>query len=142
MEKSVTLLGRILLGHIFLIAGIGKISSYAGTMGYMESMGVPGVLLPAVILLELGGGLALILGFQTRVVAAALALFCAAAAAIFHNDFGNQMQMIMFMKNFAMAGGLLYVVAFGAGALSIDAKLAQHKHHDEEHHTPHGAAHA
>ncbi len=127
MEKLATLTGRILLGHIFLLAGINKIGGYAATQGWMEAMGVPGMLLPAVIALEIGGGLALILGFQARIAALGLAAFSIASAVIFHADFADQMQSIMFMKNFAMAGGLLYVTAFGAGVWSIDARLAQRK---------------
>ncbi len=127
MEKLATLTGRILLGHIFLLAGINKIGGYAATQGWMEAMGVPGMLLPAVIALEIGGGLALILGFQARIAALGLAAFSIASAVIFHADFADQMQSIMFMKNFAMAGGLLYVTAFGAGVWSIDAHLAQRK---------------
>lgn len=127
MEKTATLIGRILLGHIFVLAGISKITAYGATQGYMNAMGVPGMLLPLVILLELGGGLALVFGLQTRIVAAALGAFCIVTAAIFHNNLADQTQMIMFMKNFAMAGGLLYVVAFGAGALSLDAWLGKRR---------------
>ncbi len=123
MEKAATLTGRILLGHIFLLAGISKIGGYEATAGWMEAMGVPGGLLPLVIALEVGGGLALILGFQARLAAVGLAIFSTVSAVIFHADFSDQMQSILFMKNFAMAGGLLYVVAFGAGAWSIDAKI-------------------
>ncbi len=132
MEKSATLIGRVLLAHIFLLAGISKITGYEATAGWMEAMGVPGILLPAVILLEIGGGLALILGWHARLAALALAGFSIVAALIFHTDFADQMQMIMFMKNFAMAGGLLYIAALGAGAWSLDAR-SSHKH-DETHH--------
>jgi len=127
MDKFATLTGRILLGHIFLLAGISKISGYAATQGYMEAMGVPGMMLPLVIALEIGGGLALILGFQARLAALGLAGFSIASAVIFHANFADQMQSIMFMKNFAMAGGLLYVAAFGAGAWSIDGKMLQRR---------------
>ncbi|UTW07428.1 DoxX family protein [Pseudomonas benzenivorans] len=121
MNNAIVLLARLLLAHIFLLAGINKISGFAGTQGYMESMGVPGVLLPLVILLEVGGGLALILGLLTRWAALALAAFSVAAAVIFHSNFSEQMQMILFMKNFSMAGGLLMLYVHGAGAISIDA---------------------
>jgi len=126
-QNGVNLVARVLLAHIFLLAGITKITGYAGTQGYMESMGVPGAVLPLVILLEVGGGIALIAGFQTRIVAAALALFCLATAVMFHTNFADQTQMIMFMKNLTMAGGLLMVVAYGAGALSVDAKLGERR---------------
>jgi putative oxidoreductase len=120
MEKYVNLAGRVLLAHIFLLAGINKITGYSGTQGYMEAMGVPGMLLPLVILLEIGGALALITGWQTRLAAYALALFSIVGALIFHSNLGDQMQMIMFMKNWAMAGGLLVLAANGAGAFSLD----------------------
>ena len=122
MERYVNLAGRILLASIFLIAGLNKIGGYAGTQGYMESVGVPGGLLPLVILLEVGGALALIIGWQTRIAAWALAGFTLLAAILFHNDFGNQIQMIMFLKNLSIAGGLLIVAANGAGAFSLDAR--------------------
>lgn len=121
MNNAIVLLARLLLAHIFLLAGFGKITGYAGTQGYMESMGVPGALLPLVIVLEIGGSLALIVGFLTRWAALALAAFCLAAALIFHRNFAEQMQMIQFMKNFALAGGFLLLYVQGPGALSIDA---------------------
>lgn len=112
--------GRLLLGALFVMAGLSKIGSYAATQGMMEGGGVPGILLPLVILTEAGGGLAVILGWQTRIAAFALAGFCALSAIMFHFDPSNQMQMGMFMKNFGMAGGFLLLVAFGAGAYSLD----------------------
>ncbi|NQD93241.1 DoxX family protein [Pseudomonas sp. CrR25] len=122
MNHAIVLVARLLLAHIFILAGFSKITGYAGTQGYMESMGVPGALLPLVILLEVGGGLAVLLGFFTRWAALALAAFCVAAALIFHHNFSEQVQMILFMKNFAMAGGFLLLYVQGAGAFSIDAK--------------------
>ena len=115
--------GRVLMSIIFIMAGISKIGAYAGTQGYMESMGVPGAMLPLVIALEIGGGLAILLGWQTRISAFLLAGFSVLSALIFHADFGDQMQSILFMKNLAMAGGLLMLVAHGAGSWSIDARL-------------------
>ena len=123
--KSTELGGRILLALIFVTAGWQKIGGYAGTQAYMESVGVPGLLLPAVILLELGGGLAIIAGFMTRWVAAALALFCLASAALFHYNPAEQMQMILFMKNLAMAGGFALLLVHGAGPWSLDARCAR-----------------
>jgi len=122
MEKVIQLVARLFLGHIFLLAGLSKIGAYASNQGYMESMGVPGMLLPFVIVLEVGCGLAIILGWQTKCVAGAAALFTLVAAAIFHNDFSNQMQMILFMKNISIAGGLMLLVAHGAGAFSLDKR--------------------
>jgi putative oxidoreductase len=86
----------------------------------MESMGVPALLLPAVIILELGGGLAIIAGWQTRVVAILLAGFCLVSAFIFHLDFADRMQSIMFMKNLSVAGGFMLLAAYGSGAFSLD----------------------
>ena len=124
MNSFLNLAARVLISQIFIISGIGKITGYAGTQAYMAKMGVPGALLPLVILTELGGGLALLCGFQTRWVALALAGFCVVSALIFHLKPGDQMQMINFMKNLAMAGGLLMFVRYGAEAPSIDkAKL-------------------
>ena len=125
MDKVIELAGRILLGHIFLLAGINKIPAYEGTAGYMEAVGVPGVLLPLVILLEILGGLALIIGFKTRWAAIALAGFTVLAAILFHADFSDQTQMILFMKNWAITGGLLLVYVYGAGEISMDRKLAR-----------------
>ena len=122
MEKYTNLAGRILLAHIFLLAGLNKITGYSGTQGYMEAMGVPGMLLPLVILLEVGGAVALIVGWQTRWAAYALALFSIVSALIFHSNLSEQIQMILFMKNWAMAGGLLVLAANGAGAFSLDQR--------------------
>ena len=113
---------RLFASAIFIGAGISKLGAgYAGTQGYMASVGVPGQLLPLVIALELGGGIALLLGFQTRLVAFLLAGFCIIAGLIFHTG-ADQMQQIMLMKNFAMAGGLLAFTLFGAGRLSLDGE--------------------
>lgn len=124
MEKIMYLAGRVLVAHIFLLAGLQKIGSYAGTQGYMESMGVPGMLLPLVILVEVGGAIALIIGWQTRWAAAGLALFCVLSAALFHTNFADGTQMIMFMKNLSIAGGLLFIAAHGAGAYAMDIRRA------------------
>ena len=122
MNKYSSLVARILLGHIFLLAGVSKVFSYAGTQGYMDMMGVPGMLLPLVIILEFAGGLALIVGWQTRWLAYALAGFSIISALIFHHDLVDKVQMIMFMKNLAIAGGLLLLAEHGAGAYSLDNK--------------------
>jgi putative oxidoreductase len=122
LTAALQLSGRALISAIFLVAGAGKIGAYAATRGYMESMGVPGVLLPVVITLELAGGLAVLLGWQTRASAFLLAGFCILSGMIFHANFADQMQSILFMKNMAMAGGFLFLVAEGAGAWSLDAR--------------------
>jgi putative oxidoreductase len=120
--KTGELSGRILLALIFVASGFGKIPGYAGTQAYMEAMGVPGALLPLVIATELGGGVLLALGLWTRLSAVALAGFTLLAAVLFHRDFADQMQMIMFMKNLAISGGLFVVFAHGAGPWSVDAR--------------------
>lgn len=127
MNAYLSLLGRAGLSLIFIISGWGKIAAYAGTQQYMESKGLPGELLPLVIALELGGGLAILGGTFTRWVAIALALFSIASAAIFHADFGDQMQAINFWKNVAMAGGFLVLAANGPGTLSLDSLLARRR---------------
>ncbi len=119
---SLALAARLMASAIFITAGYGKLGAgYAGTQGYMAAMGVPGAMLPLVIALELGGGIALLLGFQTRLVALLLAGFSIIAGLIFHTG-ADQMQQIMLMKNFAMAGGLLAFTVFGAGRLSLDGE--------------------
>lgn len=124
MNNVIELIGRLFLGHIFLLAGINKMGAgYAGTAGYMDSMGVPGGLLPVVIALEIIGGLMVIVGFKVKWAAYALAGFSIMAAVIFHANLAEQMQMILFMKNFAIAGGLLLLSVHGAGVLSIDNKF-------------------
>lgn len=115
--------GRILISALFLIAGLDKVAGYAGTQAYMESMGVPGALLPLVIALEVLGSIAIIVGYRTRLVAAGLAVFSVASGLLFHGS-GDQMQQIMLMKNLAIAGGFLFLVARGAGGWSLDARRA------------------
>ena len=127
MNATFSLLGRIGLSLIFLISGWGKIAGYAATQGYMESQGVPGALLPLVIALELGGGLAILTGFFTRWFALALAGFTLVAAFLFHANLADQMQAIMFWKNFAIAGGFLLLAANGPGALSFDEGLGRRR---------------
>ncbi|WP_411166373.1 DoxX family protein [Aeromonas sp. DSM 116730] len=125
MKDVALLVGRILLALMFVMAGWGKIGGYAGTQGYMEAMGVPGFMLPLVILLELGGGLAIVLGLFTRSLSVLLAGFTLMAAFIFHYQPAEQMQMLMFMKNLSVAGGFLALAAAGPGAFSLDARLGK-----------------
>ncbi len=119
-QRFAPLIGRILIASIFVMAGVDKISGYEGTAGWMESFGVPGALLPLVIALEIVGGLAIIVGYRTRLVAFAMAGFTLVAAIIFHYSPADQMQMLMFYKNISITGGFLFLVAFGAGTYSID----------------------
>ena len=119
---SLTVAARVLATAIFIGAGFGKLGAgYAATQGYMASAGVPGELLPLVIALEIGGGIALLFGFQARLASFALAVFCIASALLFHAS-ADQMQQIMFMKNLAIAGGLLAFTVFGAGRMSLDGE--------------------
>jgi putative oxidoreductase len=123
-QKVSELAGRILLSGLFLLSGLGKLGAYSVTAGYMAAVGVPGALLPAAIALEVLGALAIILGWRTRAVAALLAGFTLVTGIIFHSNFGDQIQMIMFLKNVAIAGGFLLLVANGAGPLSLDRRRA------------------
>lgn len=121
-QSVASVAGRILLSQIFIISGLSKVANPAGTIGYIQSVGAP---LPEVayaiaLFVELGLGVALLLGYKTRLAAAGIALFSVAAAFLFHNNLADQMQQIMFLKNLTIAGGLLMVVAFGAGAYSLD----------------------
>jgi putative oxidoreductase len=116
------LIGRVLIATVFVLASWGKISAYAGTQAYMQHAGVPGSLLPLVILLELGGGIAIIVGLYTRPVALLLAGFSIIAGLLFHGGSPDQMQQIMLIKDLGLAGGFLFLVANGAGRLSIDAR--------------------
>ena len=122
-QKSAELLGRILIAAMFIDAGVPKIGAFAATQAYMASAGVPGALLPAVIALEVLGGIALILGYRTRIVAMAMAAFTVLAALLFHGA-PDQIQHILLMKNIAIAGGLLILAARGAGSWSLDARNA------------------
>lgn len=126
LSASASLAGRVLLSAIFVLSGISKVSAPAGMIGYIESVGLPfpTLALAIAILVEVVGGIALILGYRTRLVAAGLALFSVATALAFHNELADQSQFIHFFKNIAMAGGLLQVAAFGAGRFSLDARRA------------------
>ena len=123
MNKLSDLMARVFLAAIFIMSGVGKMSAYAGTQGYMESQGVPGMLLPLVIGFEILVPVLLVIGWQTRYAALALAGFSIATGLMFHFDFGDQMQSIMFMKNLAMAGGFILLFIHGAGELSLDSRL-------------------
>ncbi len=127
MDGIVQLLGRIMLAIIFILAGLSKLMDPAGTVGFMQSMGVPTILLWPTIVLELLGGLAIVIGYKIRLVAWALALFSIAAAVIFHADFADKMQMILFLKNIAIAGGLLILASNKKSAYSLDSKKQETK---------------
>lgn len=116
------LAARLLMSAIFILSGYNKIVGYAGTQQYMAANGVPDMLLPLVILVELGGGLMILFGFQTRLAAILLAGFTLVAAFLFHSKFGDRNQMIHFMKNLALAGGFLALYVSGPGPFSIDGR--------------------
>ena len=119
----IEVLGRIFLSTIFLLEGINKIFNYEGTIEFMESFNVPEFLAIPTIILEILFPLLLIIGYQTKLSALVLAIFTLATALIFHTDFTNQMQLISFLKNFAIAGGFLIIFVNDAGKYSIDHKL-------------------
>jgi len=132
LQTPFSLLGRLLLALLFLPAGIGKLSNFAGTVGYISSGNLPFPTVAAVvaIVLEVGGGLALVLGYKTRWTALALALFTLVATLSFHAFWAvpeaqAMMQKLMFFKNIAVIGGLLTLSAWGAGAWSVDARTAR-----------------
>jgi len=119
----VEILGRILLSAIFLINGIGKIFNYEGTIQYMENFDVPGYLIIPAIIVEILFPILLIIGYYTKFSALVLSLFTLALAVIFHTDFSNQMQLMSFLKNIAIAGGFLIIFVYGPGKYSLDRKL-------------------
>ena len=135
MNSFATLLGRVGLSLLFIISGFGKITGFAGTTAWMASMGLPfpAVLLALATVVELGGGIALALGFQVRYSAALLALFTLAITPVFHAFWAAapeaaEIQQLMFLKNLAIAGGFLLLVAHGAGRLSLDARRRKRRH--------------
>ena len=122
MNNILNLIGRILISSVFLISGFNKINQYDGTIEWMESFGVPGILIIPAILLEIIGSLMIIIGYKTRVIATLFSIFCITLAIIFHNDFSDQMQLVSFLKNLALAGGFLFLVVSGPGKISLDKK--------------------
>ena len=123
MANIADLIGRILISALFLLNGIFKISNYDGTIGWMESFGMPGILIIPAIILEIVGPVLIIIGYKTKLTAGLLSLFCITTAFIFHNDFANQMQLTSFLKNVALAGGFLILFVNGAKGFSLDNKF-------------------
>ncbi|WP_211460522.1 DoxX family protein [Collimonas silvisoli] len=124
LTTIVPAVGRLMISTIFILAGLSKISAPAMTIGYIQSVGLP---LPSVAFgvaafIEIVGGISLLLGYRTRIVASVLFVFVLVTAAFFHNHLGDQNQFIHFFKNIAMAGGLLHVIAFGGGRISLDGR--------------------
>ncbi len=120
LQDTALLVARILMPILFIVAGWGKINGYTATADYMTSMGVPSFFLPLTILLEFGGGLAILFGFFTRTTALITAIFTILTALIFHTDFAQGVNQMMFMKNLSIAGGFFVLFASGPGAFSID----------------------
>ena len=120
VQAAAALIGRLLLAALFLLEGWSKLRGYGAATAYMERFSVPGLLLPLAILVELGGGVLLAIGWQTRCAALALAIFSVVAALIFHLNFADRNQLLHFEKDLAIAGGLLVLFAFGPGRFSID----------------------
>ena len=122
--KFLPLLGRILLGAPFLMSGLGKLGAYAATVGYITAIGLPlpPLAFAASVAIEIGGGLLLLSGYRVRFASLVLAIFSVLTAVFFHHNFADQNQMIHFLKNVMMAGGLLQITYFGAGAFSLDAR--------------------
>jgi putative oxidoreductase len=118
--KVAELVGRIMLAALFLISGFGKLTAYGATAAYMSSLGVPGVLLPLVVATEVLGGIAIIIGWKTRIVAFLMAGFTLLTGLVFHSNFADQNQAIHFMKNVSIAGAFMLLVCNGAGPLSLD----------------------
>ncbi len=126
-ERYAPAVGRLLLIALFFVSGVGKLTAPAATKAYIAGMGLPFPDLAywLAVAVELGLGALFLLGFQTRLAAAALALYSISTAVLFHHDLGNQAQMLHFLKDIAIAGGFLQVAAFGGGALSLDALMSK-----------------
>ena len=123
MTNILDLVARVFISLIFLLSGINKIGNYEGTVGWMESIGMPGILLIPAIILEIVAPILIMIGYKVKISAALLSIFCVATAIIFHSDFSDQMQFISFMKNIGLAGGFLFIVVNGAKDFSLDKKL-------------------
>src|ERR1700738_4944890 len=126
-NPSVGAVGRLLIAALFLISGLGKIATPAMTQGFIASAGLPFPLLAylVAIVIEVGGGIFLILGYQSRIVASVMAVFTLAAALSFHRNFADQNAMAHFLKNISITGGLLQIVTLGAGTFSLDSRRAK-----------------
>ena len=124
MTNILDLIGRVFISLVFLLSGLNKIGNYEGTVGWMESFGMPGIFLIPAIALEIIAPISIIIGYKVKISAALLSLFCIATAVIFHNNFSNQMQFISFMKNIGLAGGFLFLAINGAKDFSLDKKFS------------------
>ena len=125
MTNILDLVGRVFISLVFLLSGINKIRNYEGSVGWMESFGMPGILLIPAIILEIVAPILIIIGYKVKIAATLLSVFCIVTALIFHTDFSNQMQFVSFMKNIALAGGFLFLVINGTKDFSLERKLSK-----------------
>ena len=125
MTNILDLVGRVFISLVFLLSGINKIVNYEGSIGWMESFGMPGIFLIPAIILEIVAPILIIIGYKVKIAAALLSVFCIATALIFHTDFSNQMQFVSFMKNIALAGGFLFLVINDTKDFSLERKLSK-----------------
>jgi len=125
MTNILDLVGRVFISLVFLLSGINKIGNYEGSVGWMESFGMPGIFLIPAIILEIVAPILIIIGYKVKIAAALLSVFCIVTALIFHTDFSNQMQFVSFMKNVALAGGFLFLVINGTKDFSLERKLSK-----------------
>ena len=123
MTNILDLIARIFISALFLLNGVFKISNYDGTVGWMEGFGIPGILIIPAIILEIVGPILIILGYKAKIAAGFLSLVCIATAVIFHNDFSDQVQLVSFLKNIALAGGFLFIFINGTKDFSLDRKF-------------------
>ena len=125
MTNILDLVGRVFISLVFLLSGINKIGNYEGSVGWMETFGMPGIFLIPAIILEIVAPILIIIGYKVKIAAALLSVFCIATAIIFHTDFSNQMQFVSFMKNIALAGGFLFLVINETKEFSLEKRLAK-----------------
>ena len=125
MTNILDLTGRVFISLVFLLSGINKIGNYEGSVGWMETFGMPGIFLIPAIILEIVAPILIIIGYKVKIAAALLSVFCIATALIFHTDFSNQMQFVSFMKNIALAGGFLFLVINDTKDFSLERKLSK-----------------
>lgn len=126
LTNPTLLAARLLLALLFIAAGLGKLGDVAGFGAFMATGGIPAVLAWPVVLFEILGGIAILIGIQTRIAALALAAFCVVSGALYHFDPADQMQMTQLMKNLGLAGGFMLLALHGPGRLSVDARLGSH----------------
>ena len=122
MANVIDLLGRIFISVLFFLNGIFKIRNYDGTIEWMETYDLPGIMIIPAIIIEIVAPILIVIGYKTKIAAAFLFLFCVSTAFIFHNDFGDQIQLTAFLKNIALAGGFMFLIANGAKSYSLDQK--------------------